>query len=76
MSANDDQYMYEINRLEGERDFWKRRSVQFERAVKLVWKRLPENDRRELSEVCRNTGGPCFCGAHTGTEAMMEGSQP
>lgn len=70
MSAKDDKYMHEINRLEGEREFWKRRAVQFERAVKLTWKRLSEEDRRELSEVCRNVGGPCFCGAHDGTVSV------
>ena len=71
MTAKDEQYMYEINRLEGERDFWKRRATQFERALKITRKWLPEDRLQDLVILCRNVSGPCFCGAHTGTETMQ-----
>lgn len=67
MSAKDDEYMHEINRLEGDRDYWKRRSVQFERALELVRKQMPEEKLSALAELCRNVGGPCFCGCHIST---------
>lgn len=69
--AKDDEYMHEmINRLEGDRDYWKRRSTQFERAVKLITKRLTTQQMEYVAEVCRNVGGACFCGCHTSAECL------
>lgn len=45
MSNKDDQYMHEINRLEGERDYWKRRCIEMGK------KNLTEVDLREVVEL-------------------------
>ncbi len=71
MTPTEQHYVDTINSVESERDFWKRRASKFEAALAIARSMIPMDRLLMLAAVCRSTEGVCFCGAHTGTEAML-----
>jgi hypothetical protein len=54
MKGKDEAYMHEINRLEGERDFWKARAEQARAAMLAMRDLWPAERWATLSAICRD----------------------